>query len=464
MIRRFLAIGLASALSLTAAISGIVPGALVGSDISKVSAASETKSYSLSFSYYYEKIDAKTQGKSRSNTIKVNETRKPILDAYVTTTVTDFSQSTSYVDEYLDAQKTNSKATRIPIAANQIAWSVDKYNCYPAGCVEVDANGVVTGKAEGYAWIDATLIGVVDEDGDPITSSAFVRVSNKEDEETVEPTYVQQNVGDVWSLPTTLTDTKGVTYSGDELSYSAYSEGNYSWDKEYKVETGDVYTLNKTAKTLTFNAYGTVTFTVSGYKPSTATTPYSSYSATYVFTINPKVGDVIADDYGKANYKILAADAATDKYEVAYAGMIKKTKKVVVSDKVYIANQEYDVVEIADGAFKNAKITSARLPRSIRKIGASAFEGSTITNLDISDTQVKELGAKALNNTKKLIELTFNADVTTKFGKNSVGSLNKKVTVNVEASSNKVFKKAVKKIKNKNVGGKNAKKAKYNEI
>ncbi|MBE5843824.1 MAG: hypothetical protein E7302_06520 [Butyrivibrio sp.] len=459
MIRRFLAIGLASALSLTAALSGIVPGALVGSDISKVSAASESKSYEISLSYSYTKIDAKTQAKSSSNTIKVGETRKPILEAYLKTTVTDNSQSTWYVDDDLNAQKTSSKTTYTAIAPSQLKWVSND----PAD-VEVDANGVVTGKSNyGWARITATLY---DTDGVTALASdyAYVYVNNDEEEETPEPTYVQQNVGDVWSLPTTLTDTKGVTYSGDELSYSAYSEGNYSWDTENKVQTGDVYTLNKTAKTLTFNAYGTVYFTVSGRKESTATTPASYYNASYEFTINPKVGDVIADDYGKANYKILAADAATDKYEVAYAGMIKKTKKVVVSDKAYIANQEYDVVEIADGAFKNAKITSARLPRSLRKIGASAFEGSTITSLDISDTQVKELGAKALNNTKKLIELTFNADVTTKFGKNSVGSLNKKVTVNVEASSNKVFKKAVKKIKTKNVGGKNAKKAKYVEI
>ena len=82
----------------------------------------------------------------------------------------------------------------------------------------------------------------------------------------------------------------------------------------------------------------------------------------------PKTGDVLKDETGKANYRILSSGT------VALESPVSKTNKTfVVPAKVTLGGKSFDVVEISANAFKgNKKLTKIT---GLKAVGKNAIKG-----------------------------------------------------------------------------------------
>ncbi|SEM65567.1 surface protein [Butyrivibrio sp. ob235] len=453
MNNKIIALGMAGAMAIAAVFTTAIP----------VSAQVTTNIYhryvGISFSHLigesdpYMAFDDDTDTWAISNTIAVGESRTAAVSGVVITETIDTINEKTYIDENGGVRTTHVTAkTHTPVSLADIKnWkSTDP-------TVVTVANGVITGVSPNPdpttpVWIQATFE-YTDETGTvvnvPVDAPVYVEKAPADD-------YIIQEdidlaVGGTYTIAPPATTRKGVAL---DQSYVQFDNADFDddfgtdakWDDAGNVYSGSRASFDKTTKTFTAKAPGQV-YVWAGFKKATDGTMMWNV---YHFCISDAIGTVVTDDYGEAQYKILNA------HEVAYAGMVKVTNKPVIPSTVKINRVEYDVVEIADGAFKGTSIVSVTVPVQTKKIGASAFENcKKLTSLDISSTDVEQIGAAAFAGCVKCKELTVNGDKVKTYGAGAFKKFKKKNVINVEASSKKVFKSASKKIKK--AGGKKAK-------
>ncbi|MBE5844520.1 MAG: leucine-rich repeat domain-containing protein [Butyrivibrio sp.] len=453
MNKRLIAMGLAGALSVTAALSGIIPTTFIGNDVSTVYASVTTKvtSDGVSISFAHEDPSAYSDYYVNSNaksTIGINEQRAAIVSGGITTATTDSDATAKYIDEYGRTQTRNTTYTYRKLAlADFTDWKSSNTK------VATVANGVVTGVSEGYSRITASY-SWVDETGATKTNTvgAYIYVKELPAFEYEVNEVIDLYVGDSYTMGAPVL-AKGTTYDPSTLSYyPSYLGPQTKYDEKTKIGTGAYATYDGNTNTITANACGSATVRIYARDDKRR-----SFYWTYTFHIINRVGSVVTDDYGKAQYRILPnASDSTRSYRVAFVGFINTPKKAVVPHTAVIGKRSYEVAEIAENAFNGKGVTSVRLPSTIKKIGKNAFHNcKKLTSLDLSDTEVTKLDDGAISGCKKLKELIINGNKLKKFGKKSV-SVSSKTKIYVEASSHKVYKNTVKKIKAKKVGGSKA--------
>ncbi|WP_022762906.1 leucine-rich repeat domain-containing protein [Butyrivibrio sp. AD3002] len=448
MNKKIIALGMASAMAIAAVFTTAVPvSAQVTTTISYQNDAF------MSFDHLVGENDP-YHAENTSSTIAIGEQRTAIVGGTIETTTTDTINKKTYLGyddegDFGPIETGTTKTYKHLSVADFTNWQSDT----PA--VATVTNGVVTGVSSGSAWISASYTWT-DANGvaqAPINIGAWIYVQKAPVDDYVIPVQVDLAVGETFTIPSppvtyrkgTQVDASFIEFDDDDFGEEFGDDAK--WDDAKKVFSGSIASFDKTTKALTAKAAGNISIRF-GYK--TAENNVEHWGHYYIFHIKEAVGSVVPDDYGEANYKILNA------HEVAYAGMVKVTNKPVIPSEVFINNTEYDVVEIADGAFKGTSIVSVTVPVQLKKIGASAFENcKKLTSLDISSTDVEQIGAAAFAGCVKCKELTVNGDKVKTYGAGAFKKFKKKNVINVEASSKKVFKSASKKIKK--AGGKKAK-------
>ena len=136
--------------------------------------------------------------------------------------------------------------------------------------------------------------------------------------------------------------------------------------------------------------------------PAANVTPTKAASPTPAAAVTPaaepKTGDVLKDETGKANYRILSSGT------VALESPVSKTNKTfVVPAKVTLGGKSFDVVEISANAFKgNKKLTKITIGANVKSIKAGAFKGcSKLKNIIFKGTGLKAVGKNAIKGINK---------------------------------------------------------------
>ncbi len=456
MNKRFIAIGLAGALSFAAAFSGIIPGALIGNDVSTVYASVTTKvtrDSDIGISFAHKDPSKYADGSyifsSAKSTLAINEKRTAIVSGGITTAIKDSDSAKKYVDSNGNLKKTDTTYSYRKLAlADLTNWKSSNTK------VATVANGVVTGLSVGNSKISAEYKWV-DENGTAKTGtvSTYVYVQEIPAFERLINESIYIYAGDSYTIGAPKL-AKGTTYDPSTLTYMSLDLGNGTkYDQATSISSGPYASLDTKTGVLTAKAYGRVHVVISARDNKN-----HSYTWMYGFTIIPRPGTVLTDVYGKAKYKVLpnASDSSKES-RVAFLGFVHTPRKAVVPAYAYTAGGAFKVTEIGENAFRGKKVTSVRLPRTIKKIGKNAFNKcKKLTSLDLSSTEITKLDDGAISGCPKLNELIINGNKLKKFGKNSV-SVSGKTKIYVESSSRKVYKDTVKKMKNKKVGGNKAK-------
>ena len=455
MNKHFIAIGFAGVLSVVSTISGIVPGSLIGNDASTAYASVTTtvrpdSDIAISFAHKNPSkyADGSTYSTAKS-TLAINEKRTAIVTGGITTTIKDSEATKEYVDSTGNIKKKDTTYSYRKLSLSDLTnWKSSNTK------VATVAGGVVTALAVGNSKISAEYKWV-DENGTAKTGtvSAYVYVSEIPAFEYEVDEKIELNVGDSYTIGAPKL-AKGTTYDPSTLKYSVSQFGpDHTYDKNTKVSSGPYATFNETTKVLTAKACGTVSIRITASDANK-----HRFVWYYSFNIKHRVGTIVTDDYGKARYKILPnASDSTRAYRVAFVGFVHTPGKAIVPATAAIGKRYYVVTEIAENAFKGKTVTSVKLPSTITKIGKNAFNKcKKLTSLDLSSTEITKLDDGAISGCPKLKELIINGNKLKKLGKNSI-SVSRKTKIYVEASSRKVFKNTVKKIKNKKVGGNKAK-------
>ncbi|SDB41353.1 leucine-rich repeat domain-containing protein [Butyrivibrio sp. INlla16] len=446
MNKKIIALGMAGAMAIAAVFTTAVP---VSAQV--ITTVSYDGLGYLDFEHLVGESDPYHAGDT-SETIGIGESRTAIVYGTVETTTRDtINTDTKYINSDLDVMSTNGITTTVKHLS--LADCKDWTSSNPA--VATVANGVVTGVSssnDNYVTISAKF-DWTDQNGTVNTETirGYVKVAKTPVNDYLIPEDIDLAVGETYTIAPPPATRKGTPL---DQTYVQFDNANFDvdfgtdakWDDAGNVYSGSRASFDKTSKTFTAKAPGQVDVWA---RFKTATDGTMMWNV-YHFCISDAIGTVVTDDYGEAQYKILNA------HEVAYAGMVKATNKPVIPSAVKINNVEYDVVEIADGAFKGTSIVSVTMPKQTKKIGASAFENcKKLTSLDISETDVEQIGAAAFAGCVKCKELTVNGDKVKTYGAGAFKKFKKKNVINVEASSSKVFKSASKKIKK--AGGKKAK-------
>lgn len=118
---------------------------------------------------------------------------------------------------------------------------------------------------------------------------------------------------------------------------------------------------------------------------------------------------------GCNNLISINVDNANANYSSLNGVLFNKNQNVLMTypagktevDKTY--NVPQDVVEVADGAFINAKFENIVMPDCLTKIGSTAFHNSQIQAIDL--TNMKEIGNKAFEGCGNLTEVTWPSNI-----------------------------------------------------
>lgn len=96
-------------------------------------------------------------------------------------------------------------------------------------------------------------------------------------------------------------------------------------------------------------------------------------------------------------------DASASKPAVAFTGVTKKAKKVVIPASVSYEGVEYQVTFIAAKALKgNTKVTSVEIGSNVTKIDKNAFEGcKNLKTIKVKTKNLKSVGKNALKGIHK---------------------------------------------------------------
>jgi len=152
------------------------------------------------------------------------------------------------------------------------------------------------------------------------------------------------------------------------------------------------------------------------------------------------------DSASKVNYKVLDPNATVPTIAVESAKQCKGTVKI--PKQIVVEGVKYQVVAIADNAFKgNKKITKVIVPDTITKIGKNAFYGCTKLSTVTIGKSVKQIGNKAFYKCKALKKITIK---TTKLTKKKIGSkafakIHKKPVVKIPKKKWKTYRSMLKK-------------------
>ncbi len=151
------------------------------------------------------------------------------------------------------------------------------------------------------------------------------------------------------------------------------------------------------------------------------------------------------DAASKVNYKILDPNATVPTIAVESAKQCKGTVKI--PKQIVVEGVKYQVVAIADSAFKgNKKITKVMIPDTVTKIGKGAFQGcSKLTTVKIGKS-VKKIGEKAFYKCKMLKNITIKTTRLTKknIGKKAFAKIYKKPVVKIPKKKWKPYRKYLK--------------------
>lgn len=120
--------------------------------------------------------------------------------------------------------------------------------------------------------------------------------------------------------------------------------------------------------------------------------------------IKCKKGDIYT--VGGYRYQILSPKT-NGRGTVAFAGLAKSTKKVVIKDSVTIQGARFQIVQIKDRALKNkASVTSVSIGKSVQSIGKEAFQGTKkLKTITIKSTRLSKVGANALKQTYSKVKI-----------------------------------------------------------
>ncbi len=120
--------------------------------------------------------------------------------------------------------------------------------------------------------------------------------------------------------------------------------------------------------------------------------------------IKCKKGDIYT--VGGYKYQILSPKT-NGRGTVAFAGLTKSTKKVVIKDSVTIQGAKFQITQIKDRACKNKTfITSVTIGKSVQSIGKEAFRGTKkLKTITIKSTRLSKVGAHALKQTYSKVKI-----------------------------------------------------------
>jgi len=87
-----------------------------------------------------------------------------------------------------------------------------------------------------------------------------------------------------------------------------------------------------------------------------------------------KTGNIIS--YENANYKIITPASESSLGSVAFEGVIKNKKRIVIPESISVNNNIYMVTRVSKNAFlNNKKLREITIANNINKIGKNAFKG-----------------------------------------------------------------------------------------
>lgn len=105
--------------------------------------------------------------------------------------------------------------------------------------------------------------------------------------------------------------------------------------------------------------------------------------AYYDFCVNNILYSYVYENGEKTN-KVMVADDFREYRDGSYGNFIHYNGHITIPEKIYVNNEEYTVVGIADNAFRSSKVTEVTLPPTVTHIGDRAFSGSRLERIDLS--------------------------------------------------------------------------------
>ena len=249
----------------------------------------------------------------------------------------------------------------------------------------VDANGLVTAKAEGKVTITATA-----KDGS--NSSGSITLT-------------------VLSIPVTSIQLSADTTSlkiGETAQIHATILPEDAEDKTLTFTSANPDVASVDAK-------GLVTAKTVGSTTITATAKDGSgVSATIIFTVTkqpdtpkplPQKGTIV----NIKPFKFCITASTSSKKTVAVTKFTdNKSSKMTIPSTIQIEGYTYKVTEISANAFQNnKKLTQVTISKYIHTIGTNSFSGcKNIANVSIKSTVLKKIGNNAFKNIKKNAKIT----------------------------------------------------------
>ncbi len=302
------------------------------------------------------------------------------------------------------------------------------------GVATVSQDGTVTALGYGTATITCTA-----SDRNLYSASCTISVIEKIQKITLNHETVTMQTGEKCSLQaTTVPDverTMGVFFvSSDEDAVTVDNEGNII--ANHPCENVEVRCVAKDGT----GVKGICMVTVKApEEEKTEEEPQEEPQA-------PEPVTAFTDQKSKVEYRILDAKAKVPTIAVDNAKKCKGTVKI--PKQIVVEGVKYQVVAIADNAFKgNKKITKVIVPDTITRIGKGAFYGCTKLSTVTIGKSVKQIGNKAFYKCKALKNITIKTTKLTKkkIGSKAFGKIHKKPVVKIPKKKWKTYRNILKK-------------------